>query len=130
MARDSIANSKAELAALLAPGGTPAVSGVAAFYDHEPYRGQALRGVWVTLGTAGMTPEFYLIAVRVYHSTTTLPAGTVQTALDTLVQAHDALLATTGRFGPSNWEVEWNEDLDAFVATSVLAVGREDRAFS
>ncbi len=130
MSRDSLANTKTELGALLAPGGTPAIAGTTAVYDHEPYRGQGLKPVWVTLSTAGMTPDSYLVAVRIYHGTDTAAADTAQDSLDALIQAYDTLIGSTGRFGPSNWAVEWEEELDAYVATSILAVGREDRAFS
>lgn len=125
MSRDSLANTKTELAGIIAPGGTPP-AGVTAFYSFEPYPGQASRPVWVTLSTAGMQPTEYVIAVRVYVATDTNSADQAAATLDTLIESIDQLIGSTGRFGPSNWETEHDQELVAYVATNLLVVGRED----
>jgi hypothetical protein len=127
VARNSLAAAKAELYALLQTGGTPTVSGVTAVFDYEPFSGQSAKPVAMTIFTAGMTPTDYLIALRIYH-TTEVDVAAAQAALDTIIQATDALM--TSGFGPSEWTVEFQVDIAALVATNVFQVGREDAAFS
>lgn len=81
----------------------------------------------VTIATAGMTPVFYLIALRIYV-TTDVDAQWAQDTMDSLIQTIDARM--DARFGPSQWETEFVPELAAFVATNVFEVGREDDAFS
>lgn len=79
----------------------------------------------VTIATAGMTPDDWVFAVRIYASTERLDAKTAQDQLDLLLPAVDAKVGSNGGFGPSDWEVTFDPDLDALVATNILNVGRE-----
>lgn len=121
MARDSLAASKAELLALITTGGLP--SGVTAAYGYEPLPGQMQKPVAVTVSTAGMDPNFYLIALRIYVSVEN-DAEQASDDLDTLILDVDDRM--TSGFGPSNWTVTYQPDLAAFVAENVFTVGRED----
>lgn len=123
MARTSLAAAKAELHALITTGGLPA--GVTVSYAHEPAPGHMQKPAAVTIFTAGMNPFFYLIALRIYVSTDA-DATKAQDDLDTLIMLVDSRM--TSGFGPSNWDVEWNSDLGALVATNMFEVGREDTA--
>lgn len=123
MARTSLAASRAELYALLTTGGLPA--GVTVAYDHEPAPGHVQKPGAVTIFTAGMTPTDYLITLRIYMPTDT-DAEKAQEDLDAAVMAVDARM--TSGFGPSNWTVEWMEELSALIASNTFEVGREDDA--
>ena len=121
MARNSLAAAKAELYSLITTGGLPA--NVTAAYDYEPAPGQAQKPVAVTVSTAGMTAVDYLLALRIYV-TAEPDAEKAQDDLDLLIMALDARM--TSGFGPSNWEVDYDPELTAFVATNIFQVGRED----
>ena len=95
-------------------------------YSFEPNSGQALKPVAVSISTAGMTPADYLIALRIYSSAE-VSVERAQTVIDQLIMVFDA--GMNARFGPSNWTVEWVDELVAYVATNVFEVGREDHAF-
>lgn len=125
MSRDSLGAAKAELLALLAPAGVPAIAGVTCVYGFEPYSGQAQGPVAITISTAGMTPTEYLIVVRVYQ-TVDVDAEAAQAAMDLLIAAVDTLVGSTGRFGPSSWTVEYDRELNKLVAANILEAGRED----
>lgn len=119
MARNSLAASKAELKGLLTAGTN--VGGVTTVYDHEPL--QVAKPTAVTIFTAGMDPDFYLIAVRIYH-TADVDAKDAQDNLDVMIiDVEDRL---SSGFGMAPWSVDYREDLNAFVATTILPVGRED----
>lgn len=121
MARTSLAASKAELLALITTGGLP--SGVTAAYDHEPTAGGMQKPVTVTISTAGMTAVDYLIALRIYV-TAEPDAEKAQDDLDLLIMLVDGRM--TSGFGPSNWDVAYDAELNSFVATNIFQVGRED----
>lgn len=121
MARNSLAASKAELYALLSGANLP--DSVVAAYDYEPLPGQMAKPVALTISTAGMDPNFYLLAVRLYQSAE-VDARAAQANLDTLILTVEHKL--TDGFGMAPWSVEYLADLDALVATCVLPVGRED----
>lgn len=123
MARTTLANAKAELFGLLQSGGTPTVAGVTKVFDHEPASGQALKPVSITLFTAGATPTEWLITVRVYVSAD-VDVRKAQADLDLLMAAIEARL--TSGYGPSQWDIEYADDLKMLVATWLLEVGRED----
>jgi hypothetical protein len=122
--RNSLAAVKAELASLLAPGGTPAVSGVNAVYDHEPHEGQRAKPVAMTLVTAGLDPTAYLVTVRIYVAADG-EATIFQDAFDSILEAVDLLM--TPYWGPPAWDVsDRRDDINAFVAETTVVVGRED----
>jgi len=123
MARNSIAAAKAELFALLSTAGVPLVAGVTAVYDHEPFAGQGQKPVCITISTAGMSPDFYLIALRIYQ-TCDVDVAQAQANLDGLILTVDAMMSSG--FGPSEWAVEYRDDITALVATQVFQVGRQD----
>lgn len=100
-----------------------------ATYSFEPTPGQGAKPVMVTVATAGMTPTDYLLTVRIY-ATAEIDAQAAQDTIDSLIQTIDARVGSTGRFGPSSWDVEFVPELAAFVASNALAIGREDAAFS
>ena len=119
MARTSIAAAKAELYGLVSGANLP--SGVTIAYDHEP--GKVEKPVALTISTAGMDADFYLIALRIYQSAD-VDAKAAQANLDTLILSLEGRL--TSGFGRADWTVDWLADINAFVATVVLPVGRED----
>jgi hypothetical protein len=121
MARTSLAASKAELHSLITTGGLP--SGLTIAYDHEPRVGHLQKPTAVTISTAGMTAVDYLIALRIYV-TAEPDAEKAQDDLDSLIMLVDGRM--TSGFGPSNWDVVYDAELDAFVATNIFQVGRED----
>lgn len=121
MARNSLAASKAELYGLITTGGLPA--GVTSAYDHEPLPGHLQKPVALTISTAGMTAVDYLIALRIYV-TAEPDAEKAQEDLDAVILTVDARM--TSGFGPSNWDVSYDGELNAFVAVNVFNVGRED----
>lgn len=121
MARTSLAASKTELLSLITTGGLP--SGLTVTYNYEPFPGGAQKPAALTISTAGMTPVDYLLALRIYV-TAEPDAEKAQNDLDALIMLVDARM--TSGFGPSNWEVVYDPDLVAFVATNIFQVGRED----
>jgi hypothetical protein len=123
VARTSLAASKAELHSLITTGGLP--SGLTAAYDHEPLPGHLQKPTALTISTAGMTAVDYLIALRIYV-TAEPDAEKAQDDLDALIMAVDGRM--TSGFGPSNWDVNYDVELNAFVATNIFLVGREDNA--
>lgn len=129
MARTSFAATISELYGLLAADalGTPKSSlqaaGVIAVYDHEPKPGDALRNCFVTIAPAGMTPDAWLIAQRVYCTWDESAKVAQDTALTVMVAVDDLM---TDGFGPSQWEWSAVPEIGAFVATNVLMVTRAD----
>lgn len=128
MARTSLAAAKTELYDLLYSGGAPTVSGVAAVYRYEPHAGGAAKPASLTISTLGMTPDAYLFALRIYV-TADIDAKQAQDLMDGLIQAVDAKVASSGGFGPSQWDVTYEADLGLFMAVNILRPGREDPAF-
>lgn len=131
MARDTLANAKTELFGLLGtattyvPVSSLVTAGVVKVYDHEPRPGDALKGCFVTVEWAGMTPEYWLFAVRVYVSGDVNAKSASDYTLAAAV-AVDALV-NNGGFGGSEWSGPvWAEDLNAFVATNTVMCGRSD----
>ena len=121
--RDTVSNTIAELAALLAPSGTPAVAGVTQVYDHEPAAGQMAKPTAVTLAWAATDPAFWTLSLRVYQ-TTDVDAALAARTLEAVSQALDDLLEP--HWGPAEWTAENDRDLGALVATCRIEVGRED----
>lgn len=93
-------------------------------FDHE--RRDYPHPFSVSISTAGMTADFWIIAVRIYSSAQKLGDKMAQDQLDLLIPAVDAKVGSTGAFGPSAWEVSWEEAFDAMMAVCLLEVGRQD----
>ena len=122
--RNSLGAVKTELVGVLAPNGVPAIGGVNAVYDHDPHDGQRAKPVAITVSTAGLGPSVYTVAVRVYVAADG-EAAAFQSALDLILESVDLLLTTY--WGPPSWDVaDRRDDLNAFVAETQIAVGRED----
>lgn len=122
--RGTLGAVKAELYTLLAPNGAPAVAGVTAVYDHDPHEGQRAKPVAITVSTAGLGPVAYTVAVRIYAAADG-EAATFQATLDSVLEAVDLLM--TPHWGPPAWDVaDRRDDLNAFVAETIVFVGRED----
>lgn len=119
MARTSLTTAKAELFALL----NGLVSGVDAYYDHEPASGHRQGGTTLTVATAGLTPTHWLYTIRLYVDGM-VDAEKAQEDLDTLVPAIDALVSSG--FGPGEWTFEWNPEIEAWIATNQLGCIRND----
>jgi hypothetical protein len=126
VARNSLAAARAELFALMSAAGVPTVAGVTAVYDHEPFAGQMANPVAMTVFTAGMDPDFYQLALRIYQ-TAEVDAQAAQENLDTLILAVEAKL--TSGFNRGTWSVTYVDELTALVATCTLLVGREDHPY-
>lgn len=119
MARTTIAAAKAELFALI-----DGVAGATCVYSYEPGAGQMLRPLPVTVSTAGVDPDFWILAVRAYADTST-DAKEAQDALDTLILAIEQRV--DDHWGPSNWVVVPHPEIqDVLVAEWVVQCGRED----
>lgn len=115
------------LATDAAPIGTPETAltavGIKKIFDHEPKAGDSYKGLVVTVAPMGMDANDYMVAVRVYSSVQ-VDARQSQRALVTALQVVDTLLDDS--YGPSEWEVSFDSDVSAFVATIILSRGRED----
>lgn len=127
MSRDTLALAKAELVGLLWSSNAPTftVSGIDAaaihVYDHEP---RSLEYPFpITVATAGMDADFWVLSLRVYANIA--DAKKAQDLLDLLIPAVNAKTANGG-FGPSAWDITWDDKLEVLVATNLLNVGRED----
>lgn len=127
MARSTLVARKAELVAVLAPAGVPAVAGVTAVYDHEPANSDALPPVFITVATTAMTPDFWRFAVRLYVGLGA-DAAQAQRDIDTIMPAVDAVIGTDSTVGPSDWTIEFLLDIRTpmICATNNLSCGRED----
>lgn len=126
-AKDSYANVIGDLFAVLQTGGQLAVTGMTLagpvmVYDHEPPQAQG--ALYVTLTLAGLDPEFFHIAVRVYGA----PPGSLRGAQfdhAAVIMAVDRLLPSAYG-GPVSWQVGYDDSIGRIVGLAVVDVGRED----
>lgn len=133
MARDTLAHTKAELFALFAsdttkPRSTP-VAALTAVGFVQVFRGDPRsvpRPLSLSVATAGVTPTDWTFAVRVY-ATADDDDLAPQDRIDLALPAVDELLMSDDGFGPLNWAgPDWDDALQAFVATCTLTAGRQD----
>lgn len=123
MARNSIKAAKTELAGLMTAGSN--VGEVTGVYPFEPLGGHMAKPTAITISSVGggMDPDFYQLVLRIYHA-----AGAdvrqAQDNLDEIILAVEARMSSG--FGMSTWSVDYEADLEAFVATTFIPVGRED----
>jgi hypothetical protein len=79
------------------------------------------RGTTVTVSSAGMEPTEYVLAVRVYVNG--IQAAEAQDVLDRTVVQVDAGLTHVPR---TDWDFEWDDARNAFVASTTVQYARED----
>lgn len=79
----------------------------------------------VSVGTDGMTPDFYRVAVRIWIALDEQNLGPAYDLLDEHLAGVDQALGNGG-FGPSDWIVEGQDDPPVIIATCVLELGRDD----
>lgn len=129
MSRTTLANSLAELNALLVTTGTtPAASlssaGVMLVLGHEPGSEGVPSGCTVTLDLSGMSSTEWLLRVRIYI--TDNPTGTVQSLRVASMTALDALIRSGEGFGLGQWDSGWQPELMCWLTWCDIMVGRED----
>lgn len=126
MARTSVAAAKAELFGMVSAGAQRCVvPGVASAYDHEPGSGRATGRIALTVTTAGIGPDEWTFALRLYADAGADPAG-VHAALDVIMPAITDLVSH--RWGPENWigpNPHPDRD-DVLVCEWLVSCGRED----
>jgi hypothetical protein len=125
----SVADARSDLYGLLCSNtttGAPAASmtAVTRVYQYEPMPGDIAKPVSITLLLRGVDPDFYLFDIRLYASDGTQPI--TQARVDLALQQIDQQLASTAQFGPSNWQLDWLEEIAAWMAVAQLQVPRED----
>lgn len=129
MAATSLTNAKADLYGLLVSNtttGAPvaALTAVARVYDYEPLPGDLFRPVSVTITSAGMTPNEFLLEVRIYATDATQQL--TQARMDLAVAQVDARIGSIAEFGPSDWTIAWVNEIGAWVALCQITAGRQD----
>ena len=85
---------------------------------------QLTRPVAVRVGTDGMDPDFYWVAVRIWVALDQQNLGNAYDMLDDHLHGIDNLLAN-GPYGPSQWDIAGQDDPPLLIATCVLHLGRE-----
>ena len=118
-----IKTARAALAAAL----TSAVaSRTVSVYGYEAQPGGLATPQAVTVATSGVTDTEWLFAVRVYITLRNSASfATAQDNLDDLIVATDTALDAT-QVPRSSWQVEYVDDLDCLVATTVVSYPRDD----
>jgi hypothetical protein len=126
MARTSLSAAKAELFADLSSGAQRcSVAGVTSAYDHDPGPGRLAGPISLVLTTAGIDPDAWNFAIRLYADAGTDPAG-VHRALDIIMPAITEKVSY--RWGEERWVGPFphpDRD-DVLVCEWVVACGRED----
>ena len=132
MSRETIAEAKAELYGLLWDQEAPTftVDGLDAqeihVYRNERRPGTMQGPVALTIFTAEIQPTEWVLAVRIYVTLGKFDEEYAQDMLDLLIPAVGEQIGSTGAFAPDSWGIAWDETFDAFVATNLLNVVRED----
>lgn len=131
MSRTTFQDALAELHGLLAntstnvPVAALATVGVAVVYPYEPGAAGWIKPCSVTLSPAGIDPTDWLVDVRVYVDGGQNPARAQDLLIDVSVEVGKLLLAGAA-YGPDRWQFGWQPDLDCWIATSTVSIGRED----
>jgi hypothetical protein len=129
MAATSLSEARTDLYTLLvsdlATGAPHAdLTAVTKVYKYEPLPGDILKPISITILTSGMDPEFYEFEIRIYASD---GANTqTQANLDSAIQQVDTRLRGSAEFGPSNWSIEWVDELGCWIARANTTAGRQD----
>jgi hypothetical protein len=130
VSRTTLQNTLTEMYGLLASdaNGTPvtalANAGATKVYPHEPGAAGVVKPCGVTISPSAIEPLEWGVALRVYVAD--LTPDKAQDLLIDVPVAIDALLAAGQGYGPSNWEMGWEQDIGCWAAVSTLRVGRED----
>jgi hypothetical protein len=99
-------------------------AGVAKVYPFEPGASGVAKPASITLTFAGWDPTNWRWTVRVYvGDQNPLVAQDMMVAI---VSAADALLRDGVAFGPSEGDVQWLDEVQTWMASSEVLVGRED----
>lgn len=130
MSRATFADAIDEMYGLLsanppAPVQSLADAGVVRALDYEPGANGWLKPCTVTLWPSRITPEFWMVGVRVYVAPELSPRAARDLLLSATVAVDAALKAGEG-YGPSDWTLGWQDTLDCYLASSEVMVGRED----
>lgn len=130
MARTTFQNALAELFALLADtNGNPVASLVTAgcvkVYPHEPGAAGVAQPCAVTISPSGIEPTDWVIIIRVYVAGKVVAEAAQDLLIDTTVAVGDLLLDGVG-YGPDRWAFNWVPELESWVGSSEVMVGRED----
>lgn len=131
MGATSIADARSDLYALLCSNTTTGaphatLTAITRIYDHEPMAGDILKPASATILLRSVDHDYFYFDLRVYATDGT--QSITQARLDTALQQLDQRLSSTAQFGPSNWSVDWLEDVSAWMAVSQLQVPREDNS--
>lgn len=130
MSRTTFQNALAELFALLAdtdgnPVATLATAGAVKVYPFEPGAQGWAHPCSVTLSPSGIDPTDWIVTARVYVGGKVLPAAAQDLLIDVTVCVGDLLFDGVG-YGPDRWAFQWVTELDCWVASSEVMIGRED----
>jgi hypothetical protein len=91
-------------------------------YNYEPMPGDIAKPISLTILTATVDSDWFRFAVRIYSGDGTQLIA--QTNLDTAIDQFEARM--NAEFGPSNWDLQWIDEIAAWVAVSEITVGRQD----
>jgi hypothetical protein len=91
-------------------------------YNHEPMPGDIAKPISLTILTGQLDPDWFTFSVRIYAADGT--QAITQTNLDAAIDQFEARM--NAEFGPSNWDIQWIEEIAAWVAVSEVKVGRQD----
>ena len=130
MSRTTFQNTLTELFALLAdtdgnPVASLATAGAVKVYPHEPGSSGVAQPCSVTIDFGGIEPTDWVISVRVYVAGKVLGAASQDLRVDVPV-AVSALLRDGAGYGPDRWQPQWLPELESWVISSEVLVGRED----
>lgn len=130
MSRNTFSDTLTEMFALLADTSGRPVSSLATLrvskvFDYEPGASGWVKPCSVTLFPSAIEPTDWTITARVYVDGAIPPKDAQQFLIDVPVAVGD-LLADGQGYGPDRWEMGWSPDLDCYLATSTVLVGRQD----
>lgn len=129
MAATSLSEARTDLFGLLVANtttGAPhaSLTALTKIYKYEPLPGDILKPISLTIVASGMDAEFYQFEIRIYAAD---GANTqTQANLDTAIQQVDARLRGSAQFGPSEWSIDWIDELGCWIARSEQTCGRQD----
>ncbi len=128
MSRATLGAALDEVFAVISAGGqTPVASlvtaGVKFVLDHEPGAAGVPTPCAVTMEPVGFDDVYWPVRVRVY--VTDMPGREPQDLMVAAVTALD-LLFKAAFYGPSSWQMGWNEVVGCHIGFTDLMIPRED----